>query len=126
MDYFNKSIGYNPDYETFDVERNIDFSKDEVRRIRDLFRNMNLYVFNNYKYADEDNQLKISNVCIVVNDRSDFSFTPDTDWSGTIFYAVNTNDKWIYAMDFNRHKYYICDQFSGLLKFIKDKFIYTI
>ncbi len=92
----------------------VDFNQNEIDTIKGMFDDYFLFV----GYSDFNQK---SDGMIIINNNPHLD--KRKDWAGTLFYVIKLPDEWYYTVDFKTQTFYKCDQFGGLLKFIKDKYL---
>lgn len=98
----------------WDTSNWVDFNQNEIDTIKGMFDDYFVFV----GYSDFNQK---SDGMIVIN--SNLHLDKRKDWSGTLFYVIKLPDEWYYTVDFKTQICYKCDQFVGLLRFIKDKYL---
>jgi hypothetical protein len=125
---FEESTGFDIEYGegTWDpsfIRRNwIDFTIEELNSIKELLPDDN--IINEYYFDYPDLFHRDETGAMIVNHSSP-NFVPEEDahnWRGTIFIIIKLKDEWFYISNWDESKKYKCDQFTGLLEYIKDKF----
>ena len=125
---FDESTGFDIEYgegttwdPSFIKENWIDFTNGELNSIKKLLPDEN--IINRYEYSDWDDNLNYTRAMVI--NHTNPKFIPEDDannWRGTIFIIIKLKDEWFYIFNWDESKKYKCDQFTGLLEYIKDKF----
>jgi hypothetical protein len=100
-EYDDKACSYDNKNKLVDITQvELSMIKETIRKSKDIF-----------KYPNPNHLADKSKSYLVVMDSK----------SSYVFIITKLKDEWFYIKDFTNIKYYCCDQFDGLIKFLDDK-----